>query len=97
MEDVFGLSELEVQEYIEGAEELRAEKSGVGEFFEILRVNLSPGQRTSVLSLLWRVILADQRVDHFEEVFAEKARKRLKLSTEEALAARSAAETSAIE
>ncbi len=43
---------------------------------------MSQKQRKTVLSLLWRVILADNVVDRFEELFAKHSRIKLGLSPE---------------
>jgi uncharacterized tellurite resistance protein B-like protein len=83
----FGLSDHDGMELLEIAEFLRKEHGRCDEFFSALNHNFSVQQREHVLCLVWRVLLADGRLDTQEASFAAGLRKLLGLSPEQAVRA----------
>jgi len=87
----FKLSEARTLELLEISDSLRADQEKIDAFVEALNAHFTPEQRQQILTMIWRVILADGRVDHHEEKYAHQLRVRLQLSEEHARNARAKA------
>ena len=68
----------------------RSEK--IGDFVALLNSEFNEEQRALVYGMLWRVVIADGKVDTYEAALANELRAELSLDGERALAARAAAE-----
>lgn len=82
----------EVMRLLEKSDKLRQDSAKFAKFIEIINQQFNNEQRTLILSMVWKVVMADGKVDRFEERFAEQIQNRLKLTVEEAEAARAKAE-----
>ncbi len=63
----FGLSQNEVEELLEEAHQLREDAVSLHDFTRSLRTGLERDQRDALIGWLWKVALADGRLDRFEE------------------------------
>lgn len=88
----FAISHRETKRIIEDADEIRLNHESLRPLIEVINHRLTREQRVEVLSLVWRVILADGVVQQFEKVYAEWLVPLLGLSAEEAKQASAQAE-----
>lgn len=79
---------------MEIAETVRTDSSKIAEFIEKVKEAFDESQRVRVLTAVWKVVLADGKVDGFEAKYAAEVRGRLGLSMEQGVRARMAAEDS---
>ncbi len=91
MQDHFGLGEDEVPELVEIALSAKSEKGKIDEFVKAINENFNPKQRQEILTMVWKVVLADGKIDKFEERFAVQMKTRFQLSDEQAAEAQAAA------
>ena len=87
-----GIPESEHQNLIETAVAASEHGKKIGEFAKIVLGSFSPEQCQRVLYMLWRVILADGKVDKYEERMAIQMKCRFQLTDEQAAVARRMAE-----
>lgn len=80
----FNIEEGEVKSLLEQANSLREEKGKIDEFINIINANFNIKQRQRVLAMLWKVILADSKIDKFETRYATQLKFRLQLTDQEA-------------
>ncbi len=88
LEKSFGLSDTNALSILEEAENIRADKEKVSEMFEFLNSSLDEDQKAMILSLVWKIVVADQKIDQHEMRLANQIRVRLQLSEEVAEEAR---------
>ncbi|MCB0352235.1 MAG: TerB family tellurite resistance protein [Bdellovibrionales bacterium] len=88
----FGIDEDEIPELVQAAIAARQEKGRIDEFVKAINENFNDAQRQQILSMVWRIVLADGKVDKFEERFAKQLMNRLRLSSEQAEEAREMAQ-----
>lgn len=88
LERNFGVSDNAALTILEQAETLRADKEKVSEMFEFMNSTLNQDQKAMVLALVWKIVVADQKVEKHEIRLANQIRVRLQLSEEEADEAR---------
>lgn len=88
----FDLSDQEAGHMVDIADILRREKQKAGEVIRIIREGYSPQQREQILTILWKVVLADGRVEDFEVKYASTVRDQLGLTLEASIRARKNAE-----
>ena len=88
MESEFDLKDTEVMALLEDAEQIRKEKGKIDEIVTSINNNFDTKQKQIVLSMIWRVVMADGNIDKFESRFATQMRFRLQLTEEEAKEAR---------
>ncbi|MCB0346397.1 MAG: TerB family tellurite resistance protein [Bdellovibrionales bacterium] len=88
----FDLSDDEAGHIVDIAEILRKDKAKTGHIMSIIREGFSVEQRELVLSMLWKVVLADGVVEDFEVKYASEVRAQLDLSLESSIRARKNAE-----
>ena len=89
MNDEFDLTPEDTGELLEIAQCLREESGRIDEFVEVINANFDESQRQKLLSMVWKVIGADEVVEESEASSAAKIRKRLKLTLEQAMRAQS--------
>lgn len=66
---------------------LRENASRMNSFIDSVRTHFTLDQRIKLMSLIWRVLIADGKADSVEATFAASLRKKLDLSLEQALRA----------
>ncbi len=88
LEKSFAISDTKALEILEEAETIRADREKVSEMFEFLNSNLNEDQKALILSLVWKIVVADQKIDKHEMRLANQIRVRLQLSEEVAEEAR---------
>lgn len=67
MRGAFGIDPAELDALLAQAREARSESVSMYDFTCELRAGLEPGQRAELVEWLWRVALADARLDKHEE------------------------------
>lgn len=84
----FKLKDEEVMDLLEAADKLREEsadhKDRIGEFVAAINTRLNEQQRLKVLAMIWKVVMADEKVDDFEQKFAAQMKSRLQLTDAQA-------------
>ncbi len=88
----FDLSDDEAGHIVDIADILRQNKEKAGAIARIIKDGFSMEQRELVLSMLWKVVLADGVVEDFEVKYASNIREQLGLSLESSIRARKNAE-----
>ena len=89
----FKLSREAATEPLEIADGLRKQNNKVDEFVKIINENYNDKQRTRILAMVWKVVIADGAVEKFELRFATQMKFRLKLDDAAADRARKMAES----
>jgi uncharacterized tellurite resistance protein B-like protein len=90
MEKHFNISNEKALEVLETADKLRErDRSAV---VEVINQNFSAQQKERVFAIIWRVIVADGRVDRLESRLAAELRTRLQLTEEQVERAKKAVE-----
>ena len=84
MKSQFNVAEGELKNLLEQANSLREERGKIDEFINIINANFNLKQRQKVLAMLWKVILADGKIDKFEARYATQLKFRLQLTDQEA-------------
>ncbi len=79
----FRMDEEQVLEILELADVLRKDRSKLDDFFSSLLQVFSGEQREKVFAMVWKVVIADGRVDKFELRLATQYRHRLKLTDQQ--------------
>ena len=87
-----GLDDNETGELMEIAQFLVADKTKLSSFTDLLSKKLNLDQKQLLMSVLWRVILADKQIDKLEGQMAAQIRTLLGLSLEQGVRARKLAE-----
>ncbi len=82
MQQQFDISAEELPELLQIAVAARKEKGKIDDFVACLNQNFSDEQRLMVLAMIWKVILADGKIDKAEERFGLQLRNRLRLKEE---------------
>lgn len=88
----FGLDQSAVSELIDRAERRADHAVSLQEFTRLLHTQLDPQQKFAIVEMLWRVSLADGRVDKHEEHLVRKVAGLLYLSDSDFVRARLRAE-----
>ena len=83
LEKLFGLSDTEALKYLEEAEQVRSDKETVSHLIETLNQHFSEEQRVLVLSFIWKIVVADQKIEKNELRLANQIRVRLQLSEDQ--------------
>lgn len=92
MESQFKISDMQSLELMEQAQSLREVEGKVDEFIEAVNTHFNEKQKTLILAMVWKVLLADDVIENFEQKFASSLRQKLGLSREAADQARVMAE-----
>ena len=88
----FQLSDDETADILEAASTIQEQPEKIDELIKVLNERFSDKQRQKILAMIWNVVIADGRIDKFEERYAVQMKTRFKLSDEQALEARKLAE-----
>jgi uncharacterized tellurite resistance protein B-like protein len=98
MKAQFQITEEDALRLLSIADTLRAggEESKLEELFTTINTNFSDKQRELVYAMLWKVVVADGRVDKFEAKLATQFRFRLQLNDEQFERAKKLAEDGAV-
>ncbi|MDC0357192.1 TerB family tellurite resistance protein [Oligoflexia bacterium] len=87
MQGQFGIDEERIPEIIEVAVTVRKEQGRIDEFVKAINDSFNAKQKQRVMAMIWKVVMADGKIDKFEQRFATQLKSRLQLSDEEAEAA----------
>jgi uncharacterized tellurite resistance protein B-like protein len=90
----FCLSDAESGELLEIVRVLRFNPNKTDDLMEVLKKNLSKDQLIQLLSVVWKILLADGKIDAPESEYAAKVRKKLGLTMEQAVLAQQLANQS---
>lgn len=88
MQKEFALPEESLPELVQVAVAARKEKGKIDEFVQVINSKFDEGQRQRLLAMIWKIVLADGKVDKFEQRFAVQMYNRFRLSEEQAEAAK---------
>jgi uncharacterized tellurite resistance protein B-like protein len=88
----FGLEEAAIPELVQLAIASRKEQGKIDEFVRLINMRFSEAQRIRLLAMIWKIVLADGKVDKFEQRFAVQMYNRFQLNEEQAEKARNMAE-----
>jgi uncharacterized tellurite resistance protein B-like protein len=88
LENLFGLTDTQALEILENAEKIRSDKEQVNNLVLALNENFTEDQRCLILALVWKVVIADTKIEKPEMRYANQLRVRLQLSEEQNEAAR---------
>ena len=80
LESQFNLTDAESLDVLEAAETLRKEKGKIDDFVKQINGAFSEKQRQLILALIWKVVIADEVIEKYEERFAKQLQNRLQLS-----------------
>jgi uncharacterized tellurite resistance protein B-like protein len=91
MKNEFNMNQAQALEIMEAADSLRNQTEKIDDFVKVINENFKPKQRQTVLTMVWRVILADGIIDKFETRFATQLKFRLQLTDAQAEQAKATA------
>ncbi|MGF7158465.1 putative tellurite resistance protein B-like protein [Rhodoligotrophos appendicifer] len=89
----FGLSEQDVSSLIQEAREAEAEAIDLYRFTRVITDALDQDGRKQLIEMLWEVVLADGKVDPFEENLVWRVAELIGVSTRDRVTMRKAVET----
>lgn len=92
MEEHLGIDDQEIPQLVEIAVAARNDKVKIDQFIDLINKKFDDSQRELLLAMIWKVVLADSKIDKFEERFIAQMKSRLQLSAAQALRARDRAE-----
>jgi uncharacterized tellurite resistance protein B-like protein len=88
LEKHFGISDEEAMAILEEAENQKGDKEKVSSLLESLNAKYNDSQKQLIMALIWKVVVADDKIESFELRTANQLRVRLQLSEEQAEEAR---------
>lgn len=88
MGEQFQVPEDEVPGLVQLAIKAKEQAGKIDSFVKLLNEHFNDGQKQRVLAMIWKVVLADGKIDKFEERFALQMQNRLRLSPEHLEAAK---------
>jgi uncharacterized tellurite resistance protein B-like protein len=88
LEDAFGLDKKETLNLLDRAEEIRPPIVKLADVTDVLVDRFSEEQRAEVVSMIWKVVEADDVLEEWEESFANHIAKAVGLDAAQAKAAR---------
>ncbi len=91
LEQQFNIEDTETLEIFETAEKMREEQGKIDQFVATINEAFNDKQKQLLMAMIWKVIVADEVVEHFEQRFATQLRTRLQLTREQAEAAKNLA------
>jgi uncharacterized tellurite resistance protein B-like protein len=80
----FGVGEENIPDLIEIAVNARKEKGKIDEFVDVINDKFNEAQKLRILAMVWKMVIADGKVDKYEERFAKQMMNRFRLSPEQA-------------
>ena len=96
MADQFNIDEDQTVELLEMGDAVRRQPKKLDEVIAAINQHFSPAQKQRVYTMVWKVVLADGRIDKFEQRFAAQLRNRLQLTEQQHESAKKAAESGRI-
>ncbi len=84
----FNLTDLEIEELIKHTDEVRKKSVSLFEFTEVINNKLSAEDKYKIVENLWRIILADNVINSYEEYFIRKISGNLNVSHNNLIAAK---------
>ncbi|MBL7662136.1 TerB family tellurite resistance protein [bacterium] len=93
IEKTFALSHPAAEAMLSKADKIRSNREQLDQFFTDINANLNAKEKEFIYMLVWKVVLADKKVDKLEKRFATQVRYRLQLSDEAEARARKRAES----
>lgn len=88
----FSIPDSDIPELVQTAIAARKDKGKIDEFVKAINEHFQVRQRQTLLAMIWKVVLADGKIEKFEERLAVQMRFRFQLSEEQANEARAMAE-----
>ncbi len=88
MKKTFNISEENVNELIEHSEKLIQKSVSLYEFTEIIDKNFNRNQKYKIIENIWRIILADNVINQYEEYFVRKVSNNLNMPHSDLIAAK---------
>ena len=83
MSDKFNIPEAELPELVEIAAAARKEHGKIDQFVASVNDRFDDRQRQQVFAMIWKIVLADGKIDKYEERLGKQMRNRLRLSEEQ--------------
>lgn len=80
MQSQFSLSQDETTELLEVADIVRKDKAKMDAYFRAINDNFDVAQKQLIYAMMWKVVLADGKVEKFEDRFATQVKFRLQLT-----------------
>ncbi len=93
----FGIDDKLLPDLVKQAIESRKSVEKIDSFVRKLNESFSVVQRQRLLAMIWTIVLADGKVDKFEQKFAVQMYNRLQLTADQAAEARKMAESGAFD
>ena len=84
LEQHFKIDDSETLAIFEMAEKLRNESDQIETFVKSINENFSDKQKQLILAMIWKIIIADEVIENYEQKYASKVRQLLQLSREQA-------------
>lgn len=92
----FGIPDQDLPELVQIAIEAKKSAQKIDQFVKQINESLNVVQRQRLLAMVWAIVLADGKVDKFEQRFAVQMYNRLQLTADQASEARAMAESGRI-
>ena len=92
LERQFDLPQDQIDQILEVSESLNWQSERVDEFIQLINSKFEEEQRRLVLAMVWKVVIADGKVDAFEKKFASELAVQLQLDDKQALRAKEMAQ-----
>ena len=92
LEHQFSIHSEQVTQLLEVADIIRKDPERLDSYYQILGSRFTNAQKQKVFAMIWKVVLADGRVDRFEMKLATQLRFRLQLTDRELEAAKALVE-----
>jgi len=83
MNEQFNLAEDELPELVEIAAAARKEQGKIDKFVASVNERFDDQQRQHLFAMIWKIVLADGKIDKFEERLSKQMRNRLRLSEDQ--------------
>lgn len=96
MQQELGLAEDALPQVVQAAITARQQQQKLDSFVKLINDSFHSAQRQRLFALIWKIVMADGKVEKFEQRFAVQMRNRLQLSEAQAEAARALAEQGGI-
>lgn len=88
IEVMFGVPESSAMKILEAADRTRQEVKKIDQFVTLINQSFSEKQRMLLMAFIWKVVLADGKIEKDEERYTVQLKNRLRLSDEQADKAR---------
>ena len=88
MKTMYDLSEEEVKELIHLSKEQVQKSVSLYEFTDVINSHFNSSQKYEVVKNLWRIILADEKIDKYEHFFIRRINSNLHLEHSDMIAAK---------